>query len=61
MSDLIQWQRNKGKAITELFDELPLAFQAELSLETYRSMIDRVSLIRENRYCYIVSIYRCVD
>ena len=41
----MQWQRNRGKAITELFDELPLAFQAELSLETYRSMIDRVGEI----------------
>ena len=38
----IQWQRNKGKVVTDLFEELPLAFQAELSLETYRTMIERV-------------------
>ena len=38
----IQWQRNKGKVVTDLFEELPLTFQAELSLETYRTMIERV-------------------
>ena len=38
----LQWQRNKGKSATDLFDELPLAFQAELSLETYRNMIEKV-------------------
>jgi hypothetical protein len=38
----VQWHRNRGKAINELFDELPLAFQAELSLEIYRAMIDQV-------------------
>ena len=38
----IQWKRNKGRYITELFDELPSAFQAELSLETCRAMIEKV-------------------
>ena len=49
-SSSLQWQRNKGKSAIDLFDELPLAFQAELplafhaelSLETYMNMIEKV-------------------
>ena len=50
----VQWHRNKGKAITELFDELPLAFQAELSLETYRAMIDQVAIYLVKLECSCV-------
>ena len=34
--------KNKGKDGTEAFDELPVAFQAELSFETYQNMILQV-------------------
>ena len=37
--------RNKGKESTEAFEELPLAFQAELSLETYKELILKVLVI----------------
>ena len=36
--------------MTELFDELPLAFQAELSLETYRTMIEKVCNKEEKEF-----------
>ena len=42
---LMQWQRNKGNPGTELFDDLPVAFQAELSLETYKNIIKKVDKV----------------
>ena len=47
--------RNKGKEGTEAFNELPIAFQAELSLETYQNMILKVIIhidIMMHVYCY---------
>ena len=37
-----QWQRNRGNPGVDLFQELPVAFQAELSLETYKRVIEKV-------------------
>ncbi len=46
----MQWQRNKGKGVSDLFDQLPLAFRAELSLETYKSMLEKVT-VQILKYC----------
>ena len=39
---VFQWQRNRGNPGVDLFQELPVAFQAELSLETYKKVIAKV-------------------
>ena len=39
---VVQWQRNRGNPGVDLFHELPVAFQAELSLETYKKVIEKV-------------------
>ena len=61
----IQWQRNKGKVVTDLFEELPLTFQAELSLETYRTMIERVhnqmmNMVTVDREIFAIKIFSLV-
>lgn len=40
----IQWKRNKGKGVTDLLDQLPPALQAELSLESYKVLLEKVSI-----------------
>ena len=44
-----QWQRNRGNPGVDLFQELPVAFQAELSLETYKRVIEKV---RWTQFCW---------
>ena len=39
---LLQWMRNKGSNGTSLFDELPRSFQAEVSLATFKTMMEKV-------------------
>ena len=38
-----QWMRSKGNCNRSLFDELPRSFQAEVSLGTYKIMMEQVS------------------
>lgn len=39
----LQWERNKGdKGVTELFDQLPLALKAEVKLDSYRKLLEKV-------------------
>lgn len=47
------WVRNKGKEGTEAFNELPIAFQAELSLETYQNMILKSHLFKDTPQGFI--------
>lgn len=39
---IVQWKRNKGKSVLELFNQLPLALQAEISLDSYKRLLERV-------------------
>ena len=39
----VQWKRNKGKSVTDLLDQVPLALQAELFLASYKRLLERVS------------------
>ena len=39
--------RNKGNNSTSLFDELPRSFQAEVSLETFKTMMEKVTQVYE--------------
>ena len=40
---LFQWMRSKGNCNRSLFDELPRSFQAEVSLGTYKTMMEQAS------------------